>query len=197
MCELFLIFGDCMKKAFLSVLMLWMSTVAMAQTPKITKEEKTIKKVEWSKILPERYANCISVKNKDGTPKTIKPGVIVKPGDEFFFVECEDINPKDGIYDGISDDKKTVMDSDAVRACHNLGMTPSGKKWELAGEKEYIKFKDNDDFQSLAGTKDEKSWLSLISLSDPNFAYGFFRDGNGADNDSSRSGQHWVRCVGL
>lgn len=79
--------------------------------------------VRWSDVLKNQkgkillFANCISVKNSDGTPK------VVNLGEEYTYVECQGHQNKNGnfIYEGISADGKKVEKSDATEACKKQG----------------------------------------------------------------------------
>jgi hypothetical protein len=171
-----------MKKIILSMVLVIMnmSTVVLAQEASvITKPEVVIKGngqvsvMELSNVLPKHYANCISIKDKMGEP--IVAGSKTEP-----FVSCEH-GPD--FPAGVSEDLKTIEKSDAVDACHKLGITPSGKTWELPTVEEFVLLLARYWTDSASVPPEFKKelqnnyfWTSTVALSyseDAEYAYKF------------------------
>lgn len=132
----------------------------------------------WSDILPKAYVNCISYKDSDGNPVTDADGLIACERDSasLLFVGDAPIgNPAYG----------TVLDSDAIRACEEIGgrlptlpefralglnftklSHPPTSDWATENWTSTLMFDDSDDrFTFIFGNGVGTWWISRRNLS--------------------------------
>ncbi|MCC7460623.1 MAG: hypothetical protein IT286_04895 [Proteobacteria bacterium] len=140
------------------------------------------KDLQWSSILPKKYANCISVKDKNGEPVADDN---YRPGN----VKCKE--DQNGNYLRLSEDKLTIKDSDAVSACKALGgRLPTGK--EFYNHKNFLRTLPDTKNDLPALSTEGLLWASSTSINDPDGAHIF--DGDGFSLEP-RSELHQIRCV--
>lgn len=112
-------------------------------------------KTELSSVLPGRYPNCISIKNKDGKPID-ESGTPVQKG----LVQCK--KDSNRIYS--VNDKLTVADSDAATACASV-------KGRLPTKAEFEKFRENESFLNLQTSEEDWFWVSSVFSLNTKFAF--------------------------
>lgn len=128
----------------------------------------------WSDILPDIYANCISIKDDQGHP--------ISYGNAL----CEQDSKGNNL--GLSSDGLTVIDSDAIRACQSIG-------GNLPSLQDFLNLKQS--YNDMPHVEDYVYWSSSIVSYNPNDSMCF---GN-ADGEASVSGAGFsgsfssVRCI--
>ncbi len=116
--------------------------------------------LSWSSVLPGKYSNCISFKDKNGL-LAYESGRSLDV--DTFFSRCRDDNQND-IYDDFSEQNLVIEDSDAIQACKLAG----GRLPTLEDFKNFI---ENETFLNLPGTEGHWFWSSTVQLGHLNQAY--------------------------
>jgi hypothetical protein len=166
---------DMMKKIIIGLLAM-ASVSAFADNIEWQNSKKTSDGTIWSDVIPGQFFNCF--------PKKTSAGELIR--DDWGIVKC--VKKADGTNLGISTDHKSIIDSDAIRACRSIG-------GDLPAEADFLKL-ENDPIE-LPGMSNRFFWSSTISDSGHvDFGFGFGKDENGVSYyNPELSVEGYVRCI--